>query len=176
MNAIILPGESKQSNKQWVKNLGRALQSQFEETTVIDYDHWNSATEVNFDQEKSKLERIIQNMTEPYAIIAKSMGTAIAATLITEEKARPEYCVFAGLPLQKDETSKYELETALKGYNIPTIILQNQDERFIKPEQLRAILAKLQATHCTVIIGQGSEHRYTIPQIVEAVQVMNHRH
>ena len=71
--------------------------------------------------------------------------------LIMEGKARPQYCVFAGMPLKEDGTSKYELEQALERYNILTTILQNQDERFMKQHQLQAFLARPQIYQCTVI-------------------------
>lgn len=173
MKAIVLGGESKQSNEQWTQELGEALKPQFDETIVINYQHWNSSEDFNFAEEKEKLERIIRETATPYAIIAKSAGSALSIALIQEKRAKPVYCVFAGIPLREDGTSKYGLETALMGYNIPTIILQNLTERFMRPEKLCLTLARLRVKSCDIVAGQGNEHIYSITQIVKTAQGMN---
>ncbi len=173
MKAIVLAGNSKRSNERWIEELGDALSPYFEETVVIQYNHWSAGGDIDFEGEKVKLERTIRETTGDYAIIAKSVGVGITTALIQDGKSRPKYCVFVGIPLRKDGTSIFDLETTLEGYAVPTTVLQNHNERFMKPDQLRDALARLHVTNCDVITGKGNEHKYTVTEIVEAVQKMS---
>jgi hypothetical protein len=107
-------------------------------------------------------------------MIAKSIGSVITMALIKEGKANPKYCIFAGLPIEgRGDT---ELERNLKGYNIPTVFIQNPDERFIKPDQLQKLLAKLKVKNFELVSGRGEEHAYTVEEMVEVAQNMNHKY
>ncbi|MAG52365.1 MAG: hypothetical protein CMH62_00210 [Nanoarchaeota archaeon] len=177
MKAIILPGNSKKSNEIWVDELKDGLMSCFDEVTAMHYDHWNSGEDMDFESEKRKAKEILGGINGDYAIIAKSVGIVITMTLIKEEKTTPKYCIFSGLPMDEDTTGPFtELKNMLKRYSIPTVFIQNPDERFIKPEQLREVLSNLGVKKFEVVNGKGQEHSYTVGEIVEVAQEMNKKY
>ncbi|MAG45711.1 MAG: hypothetical protein CMH63_02995 [Nanoarchaeota archaeon] len=175
MKVIAIPGNSKKSNEEWVVDLREGLVSCFENVEAIHYDHWKSNGEMDFEDEKEKVRRILENFGGDYVVIAKSIGIVVAMKLIKERKATPKYCIFAGCPID-EEGDVTELERNLEGYSIPTSFIQNSDERFIKPEQLEKKLEELGVKNFRVISGKGEEHAYTVQEIVEASQRMNQKY
>ncbi|MBI2665181.1 hypothetical protein HYX12_01000 [Candidatus Woesearchaeota archaeon] len=140
MKAIILGGKN-HSQQQWTADLREGLQPHFEEITIQHYAHWGTDKDIDFEEEKKRLQQTLR-ASKDYALVAKSIGTALATAAISEG-AVPQYCIFAGIPLHKDGTSKFYLEEALVNYSVPTLISQNIDERFMNPEQLRNFFARL---------------------------------
>ena len=118
--------------------------------------------------EVDKLKTIIQSENRPYAIIAKSAGTGIAVETIANQNTRkPTYCVFSGLPITNKKTSKFGLIDHLPGYDIPTTIIQNPNERFIHPSQLEEHLKDINVTNTTIQLGKGNSHSYTVEEMVD---------
>lgn len=71
-----------------------------------------------------------------------------------------------GLPLFSGERD--ELVTLLQQNVLPTTILQNSNERFISPQELRTLLESFKNYH--VITGEGKGHKYAAGAVAEAVR------
>ncbi|MBI3032946.1 hypothetical protein HYY69_05705 [Candidatus Woesearchaeota archaeon] len=170
MDVIILGGMSKKSNQQWVEYLTAALQSSFPNAAyhTIRYDHWNTSDQdFDRDKEENKLEEEIAQITGDYVVVAKSVGSIITLDAAVSGRIQPKFSVLMGFPLydsfdvNKNVQEKYA--QLLQGYQVPSLIIQNPDERYIHPQPLRDLLAVLGVRNTTVVEGYGGkEHSYNI--------------
>jgi hypothetical protein len=174
MKAILLGGNSKKSNEEWIEDLKESLSSNFEDIAAVHYDHWDSEDEANLEGEKEKVKGILDEIEGDYIIIAKSMGIVIATYLIKKGK-KPKYCIFVGFPLNEEDEGS-ELESNFDGFDIPTMFIQNQDERFMNPEQLERKLSEFKVSNFEVISGRGKEHAYTVEEIVDTIKEMDKKY
>lgn len=127
MNALFLPGASKQ-NKEWIHNFSNELRDLFEIRIVHEYGSWRiESAEVNLEVEPIRISNTIKHLNQPYVVIAKSIGTFFALSLIAENKLRPEKCILLGVPIKLLESFS-DLKSIAQNNSKPTLIMQNTND------------------------------------------------
>ena len=155
---LILPGFSI-INKIEAESIKIALESNGEQVLLHEWRHWsNESIEWNTDQEieiiKSKL-----NTTLPISIVAKSIGTAVAAELV--QFLNVQNIVLLGIPVNDIDIGKHSIYQNFKGKNIT--VIQNNDDSHGTVEQVQSLLKGVDYK----LIGKpSSTHNYPYVQDV----------
>ena len=163
MHLIILPGNSKEFNEQWLYDSEAAYKDMFDSVTTHVYDHWKSG-EANADEEAEivKLEEEAGKLDGEYVIFAKSVGTLITVSAVSKEKVMPKKCIFLGSPWgnQLEKAFNKELAEALAKYAVPTLFIQQTDDMFLKCAQLEEVINGNKVKDYKLIEIPGSNHAY----------------
>lgn len=172
MRLLLLGGKSL-DQQQWIREVERELAPHFAATHVLDYNHWREGTSVeDIPHEVESLLSLADSISREYVLFGKSMGTLVAAEAIRQGRVNPRYCIFAGVPFRPEPShpDNQARFSYFAGYETPTLVLQNPDERFMRPEQLRRAFDKLGIKDCEIVPGTGGIHSYdaaSLPQLVE---------
>lgn len=154
MHLIILPGNSKEYNEQWLYDSEKNYKDLFDSTTTHVFKHWETGEDmIDIPTEVEKLIKEVEGKDD-YVIFAKSAGTQTTATAVAEGKISPKKCVFVGSPwggLSKDILSKY---------NIPTLFIQQTDDMFFKYPELEKLLKGSGIQNYKLIETPGNNHAY----------------
>ncbi|MDO8642396.1 MAG: hypothetical protein Q7R76_02275 [Candidatus Woesearchaeota archaeon] len=182
MNLLLIPGEGKDSNEQWLGDIEQKLlhhpNSPFQlqrHSTRLSYAHWYHDDQ-EFDPQRELFQLRLKLDTygsRYYFVFAKSAGSVLFLQALADGAPKPVGAVFAGVPLPQDPASsmykQYDVGELLKRHTVPTVIIQNADERFRKPVHLCASLAKWGATSCEVVVGTDPGHSYSVDTVVHHV-------
>lgn len=123
MNALLLPGNSSRHGE-WVEELKDALSPQFQTVTTQHYRHWQKAEDwADIEYEMGVADEKARDL-QPYVIVAKSIGTVIAARGVANGMLYPEKIVLLGVPV-KGGAQADEFARTLKHIPIPVVIVQN---------------------------------------------------
>lgn len=181
MELLLIPGEGRDSNEQWLKEITNRLAQPsdypFGRITTIPYVHWSmEGEEFNPLHELHRLQDFLVRRNDddpPYFVFAKSAGSVLFLQAIADGAPKPVGAVFAGLPLPQDGSSEmykmFDIGRLLRGYSVPTVIIQNETERFRRPDILRASLAAWGVTSCEVATGTDPGHTYSVDTVVHHV-------
>jgi len=126
MVTIILPGYSAH-NKNWLEETAQGVGVQGEIRAVY-WDHWTDPTKKFDAKEKG---RLINDITGAGAsdIVAKSIGTLVAAYMILNAPAKIRKVVLCGIPLNDlSESDKEVIKMALKSIPSKNVICFQNDE------------------------------------------------
>ncbi len=160
---LILLGGRNLNQQQWIREVERELAPHFAATHVLDYQHWKrGVVEEDVVGEAENLAALVDSLQGEYAIFGKSMGTLVAAETIRQGRITPQYCIFVGVPF-KFPLSHHDNEARLSyfaGYETPTLVVQNPDEKYMRPKQVRETFDRLKIKNCDVITGTGGIHSY----------------
>ena len=169
MDALLLGGMSKRSNSKWIYEVERWVNPYFKKVVVIHYDHWNFNEEkpIDFSLELEKTVKSVALLDKPYFIIAKSICSSLALQALSLRLMNPTGLFICGLPYSKEANDDYFIRLLEKN-KLPTIILQNVDERYIRPQELITLLRPFKNYH--VVEGKGSEHSYQAEVIADVVK------
>ena len=157
MNALLLPGNSSRHGE-WIESLKLAVAPRFQHTETQHYRHWQAGgKQADIDYEigvaQSKVERL-----EPYIIIAKSIGTAIAAKGVVDEKLKPEKLVLLGVPINggvpKDLFSRW-----LQVIDVQIVFVQNTGDPLGSFSDVRAAFAD-KSSSVSFVELPGETHDY----------------
>ena len=164
MNALLLGGLSKRSNCEWIYEVEKCVKPFFDKVSVVHYDHWKLEGEqpINFPVELEKVVKTVALLDKPYIVIAKSIGSRLALKALSEGMINPVGMFICGLPLSSERESG-ELLKLLGENKLPTTILQNVDERYIKPDELRKLLEPFE--NYQVVAGVSGGHSYQAESI-----------
>ncbi len=184
MDILLLPGNGKDSNQQWIQDVSDAVSDLFQRVHAISYKHWKlpgDAEMEDVDHELAKVRSAVDDIVieDEYVVFAKSVGSAVYLRALSEGMRRPRAAVLVGIPMRSAENPTFAkvlgeagFPAVLRGYDVPTTIIQNNSERFIKPEGLRAFLTQRGVTCCEVRNGTDSGHTYTLPVVEAAIREM----
>ena len=173
MHLVLLAGQSPK-NQAWIREVEVSVSDLFDTTYVHEYVHWAvpDAKKVDRALEYGRLSEYLDGLgDQPYVILAKSVGSAIAARSIHKRMNPPQACMFFGLPIRGlpliDETDDKEYRKWLADYTIPTLFVQNVSEpdRFLGPSDLEMALQELGVVNHTFVHGQGDGHNYPVDQV-----------
>lgn len=169
MNLIILPGNSKEYNEDWLNDWATELENMFDSVTKHVFEHWKTGGEmIDYDVEVKKLVEETKNIGEEYVIFAKSAGTITTVKAVTEEKISPQKCVFTGSPwshLAKDIGG----EKNISKYKIPTLFIQQTDDMFYKYAELEKLLEDHELGEYELVEIPGSNHAYDNEEIKQMI-------
>ncbi len=126
MNALLLPGNS-QRHEKWIEDLRKALASHFDITETQHYRHWQSGEEkADVDYELSVAQSKADQL-KPYTVIAKSIGTVIAAKGTAEGKLHPNKLILLGIPINGG-APQAPFREWLEKIKLPIVIVQNTND------------------------------------------------
>lgn len=160
MRLVILPGNGQKSNELWTEDSAKALSEAFQDTYQGRYSHWGTDQEIiDFDQELQNLSEVLQNEKE-YVIFGKSAGAMLALYGVGKGVLKPERCVFVGLPLKWAKKNNFPLREWLEKFDVPTVLIQQTDDKFASFEEVQELLAELEKFNIELEQIPGSDHGY----------------
>lgn len=160
MHLIILPGNSREYNKQWLYDSEKHFKDLFESTTTHYYKHWEeNADSIDLDHEVEKLAQEVEGL-DKYVIYAKSAGTVAAIKAINQNKISPQKCVFVGCPFKWAAENDSEFKEKFQSINVPTLFIQQTNDPFFKYEDLEKFINKNPLGNYQLIEIIGDNHAY----------------
>lgn len=159
MNIILLGGNSKK-NKDWLLQLAEYFKSYFNEIVVQNYAHWD--TDSNSIDIESEVQRLSETTAknQPYVIFAKSIGVVLVLKAVYEGKINPKQCVFVGTAVNLAHKLGYEIDIWFKDYNIPTLLIQNNNDPAVSSVELKNILDDSNVKNYQLVELIGNTHDY----------------
>lgn len=154
-NMLILGGYSKY-NINLVKNM-KEIYSKDYNVTSMEYDHWHSDSEMNYEKELNKLKEVVENKNID-VVVAKSIGTYLSTKAIKRGILHPKQIIFLGYPLKflQERNLSYmdDLLSVKEDYN--TTFIQQEFDPMCSASKLKEILDG----RIPVITVPGNDHSY----------------
>lgn len=158
MITVILPGYSPH-NKDWAVETSKSLNLNHEIRPIF-WDHWTDA-EIPFDPKDKAQEIVDVAMSDFLNIIAKSIGSLVAAHIVKAIPGRIEKLILCGIPLNDMTEADIEvIREALHEFPAKKILcIQNEDDPHGNFDQLKAFLAKVNG-EIKIISKDRNDHEY----------------
>lgn len=139
MKTIILPGFSAH-NKEWTDALKKSLGlSHLVES--INWEHWKLSGGLKLKKEIEKIDKIVGK--GKFNIIAKSVGTMVAAKVLTIYKQQVNKVILCGIPTISQKRMGL-LKNSLEDFNHRNIIcFQNSSDPFVSYKELKREINKI---------------------------------
>jgi len=140
MVTFILPGYSSH-NKEWAEEVASNLKLDGQVRPIF-WDHWEDESQSFKPQEKADL--IIRHLKgDSINIIAKSVGTLVAALIAKEILGQVSKVILCGIPTVSEERLKIFRE-AFSGFTPgKLIVFQNEKDPFTSFEELKMFMKKV---------------------------------
>ena len=149
MQVVALPGRRSETEP-WLRDL--LLASGLPDSGVVRYRHWYSDAEASVSFEAALL-----SDQAPQLVVAKSLGTVIAATAFGHHSFRPAAAVLVGTPFQAIAAEDLRLlQKFARG--VETLFIQQTEDPGGAAAELRDAL---QLTRGQVAAVPGSDHLYS---------------
>ncbi len=160
MKYILLPGLSPK-NKDWAYQLKAEFKTAGLELIVIEWNHWEGEKRnFSISFERENLLRLLKDFDE-YTIIAKSVGTRLASTMIEKELLKPVQLILMGIPSQNEVYEK-----ALVKLNPRKIkVIQNTGDPLGKFEEVEKFINKINPD-IEIIEGGRNDHSYPYGELI----------
>ncbi len=163
---LILLGGRNLDQQYWIREVENNLSLGFAATHVLDYGHWKrGVVEEDVVEEAENLAALVDSLQGEYAIFGKSMGSLVTAEAIKQGWIHSSFCLFAGTPIKSplahEDNRTRRIEYLFRGYQTPTLFLQNLDEKFMKPDALEKTLESLGVQNFEVAPFSGKGHSYS---------------
>ncbi|MFA6313994.1 MAG: hypothetical protein WCV99_18855 [Sterolibacterium sp.] len=149
MNVIALPGRNQQTES-WLRSV--LLEAELPVDGMLRYRHWDSAVDADVDFEAERL----ANQT-PALVIAKSLGTVIAATAFCLHQFRPQGVILIGTPYGA-LTPEVLVRIRQLALGAETLFIQQTEDPGGPASQ---IATTLQLSRSEVVSVPGDDHLYT---------------
>lgn len=160
MNLIILPGNSKQFNEQWLKDSAENFGDIFETVKTHVFKHWETGDQmidVNIESERLKTEA--ENL-DNLVIYAKSAGVITTIKACAEKLITPKACIFVGCPFGEFATNLDGFKNWVKNYDVHTLFIQQTNDPFFKYEELEKFIEENEIKNYELIEIAGDNHAY----------------
>jgi len=158
MEIVLLAGNNI-NNKRWIEIIKEDLESYFESSEILYYDHWKNGGTINIDKEVDKLtEKCLSKKN--LVILAKSVGSTIVIKAIMDGKISPKKCIFIGLPVLWARDMNINLDTWIKGFSARTLFIQNDMDPVMGFFDLKKYLEKNAVINYEIIRLEGQTHNY----------------
>ena len=155
---IILPGYS-DKNKFWLEETAKNLVSENEVRTV----YWNHWTDFHkkFDPKDKAIDVVDVMLDDSSNIIAKSVGTLVAAYILERAPEKIKKVILCGLPLKDfSEADKKVVQESLAKINPENIIcIQNSNDPHASYQEALEFVGKVNSK-IKVISKESSDHEY----------------
>lgn len=183
MDMLLIPGNGRNSNQQWIQDVSDAVSESgfFKNVRAIRYKHWQLPGDAEMEDVNHELAKVRQAVDDvadggDYIVFAKSAGSTLYLRALHEGARRPLAAVLVGIPMKSVHNPTYAsvlgeggFPAVLTRYTVPTIIIQNESERFIRPDGLRTFLKQQGVTSCEVVTGTDPGHTYSVDVVVHHV-------
>jgi len=156
MITFILPGYSPR-NKQWADEVANNLKLEGQIRPIY-WDHWEDESQTFKPKEKKDL--IVRHAKgDSFNIIAKSVGTLVAALIAKEASSQIKKIILCGIPTVSDERLKI-FQEAFTGFPVEKImVFQNQKDPFATDEEVKAFMLKVNSK-IKIISKDRKDHNY----------------
>lgn len=149
MQVVALPGRNSETES-WLRNL--LFATGLPDSGVVRYRHWNSDSEASVPFQAS----LLSDQT-PQLVVAKSLGTLIAATAFGHHRFRPAAAVMVGTPFHAIVAQDLRLlQEFARG--VETLFIQQVQDPGGSASELHGAL---QLTRGQVAAVPGSDHLYS---------------
>lgn len=149
MKVIGLPGRNKET-EDWLRHLLASLALGASE--VVRYGHWGGDTDPNIIHETEALRGRAVDL-----VVAKSMGTIVAATAWSAVSFQPARAVLIGSPVAGARAEMQELYRGL-AEQIPTLFIQQTADFSGTFAELKSVVEGCSNAHLVEV--PGKEHLY----------------
>ncbi|MGA2910877.1 MAG: hypothetical protein ABSE04_03725 [Candidatus Microgenomates bacterium] len=158
MVTIILPGASVQ-NKEWLEETAKKINVDGEIRPIY-WDHWTDPSKEFNKEEKARLINDIVGM-RVVDIVAKSIGTLVAAYMIQKAPEKIHKIVFNGICLNDlNEDEKEVIKSALKLISPENIMCyQNEEDPHGSFDQAKKFLSEV-SPDIKIISKERGDHEY----------------
>ncbi|MBI2065900.1 alpha/beta hydrolase [Candidatus Woesebacteria bacterium] len=156
MITFILPGYSAH-NRQWAEEIAKKIQIEGEVRPVF-WDHWDDP-EKTFNPKKKAQDVIDVLLKDNANIIAKSVGTMVAALVVQQIPARIGKVILCGIPSISDRRKEIfkKAFSQFSGNNI--IVFQNSKDPFATFEEVKKFVQEVNPK-ILVVEKPRSDHNY----------------
>ena len=169
MHALYLPGNSPE-NREPTYELASAM-SGFESSTVIEYPHWPDQGILNIDRAADALAETFAKRGGDFTVIAKSIGVNLCLRAQTISKSfDPAQVVFIGAPINDEVRKHNPVGNWLKGYDTPSLWIQQTEDPVMPADELRQFLDELGVAEMDFVSIEGSSHGYDPDQVASTVR------
>lgn len=156
MVTFILPGYSP-SNKDWAKEVAKNLKVDGQIRPVF-WDHWRDPEEHFKPKEKARLlSDLAPNLY--VNIIAKSVGTLVAAYILKDIGVQVKKVVLCGIPSVSNERLEIFKEAYAQFPPENVVCFQNEGDPFAKPDEIKKFMTQVN-TKIEVVSKPRRDHHY----------------
>ncbi|GAA2239105.1 hypothetical protein GCM10010401_09320 [Rarobacter faecitabidus] len=166
---VLLIGGKHPRHKEWIRDLARAFEEAGDDPVIHDYANWDrgdSGTDVL--GELAAVADLAETIEGPYAIVAKSIGTAITTIGVARGELRPTRVVFLGIPLSG--LDEFSVAVARDLAALPDgVVVQNENDPWGTASEIEEFLAANGASQLRLvtIAGETTHDYLDFEQIVE---------
>lgn len=162
MRTIILPGFSSK-NKQWAHDI-RDKMDLDHEVVIIEWRHWGEAERsFSISHETQKVRALSGD--EEINLIAKSVGTRVAARLIKDIPERINKVILCGIPTKGNSKEAKKNYSPLSKFNPKKVfVIQNEDDPFASSVEVKKFVKSINPG-IIVTKKPGSKHHYPYPEL-----------
>ncbi len=154
---FILPGYSPR-NREWAEEVAKSLKISGEVRPIF-WDHWTDPIQTLRPKEKAELIVRLASKKGQINIIAKSVGTLIAAYIARAIPDRIEKVVLCGVPSTSLMRQKIFGDAFSNFPPEKIIVYQNDGDPFKKPDEIKTFFSKIN-TNIKVIAKPRRDHNY----------------
>lgn len=161
MRIVYLPGFSKK-NKEELDTIISFMEHKNFIVYAHEWRHWqNQSQEWDIETEITKIKKELTR-NEQYVIVAKSIGTIVAAKILCEDINYPQKIILMGIPLGEDlENKKALFQSAFSNYKGKIFVIQNNKDPYGSSQRVHEALANISYN---IIIKESDNHTYSYPQ------------
>lgn len=166
---IVLPAFSIK-NREWAREVESSAKRTHPElkTEVLEWKHWRSGNKDDWDVDH-EVSRLNQLAVDPEVmIVAKSLGTLVAATYINKFHAQPIKIVLCGIPLAdttKEEQQEYVKFLKQHGNSEAVLIIQNRLDNHGTSEELKDFFVQ-NSVHFPITVRDRDDHHYPFYDLI----------
>lgn len=156
MITFILPGYSAR-NKDWAEEVAKNLKLEGQIRPIF-WDHWQNPEKHFRPKEKARLITGLAK-AQKVNIVAKSVGTLVAAYVIETIPEQINKIILCGIPTVSDERLGVFQEAYKNIEPIRVICYQNEGDPFEKPDDIKRFMQKVNPK-IKVLSMQRADHHY----------------
>jgi len=161
MHLVIIPGNSKQYNEEWLYTSQKHFKDLFESVTTHYYKHWKEGTEdIDIEHEVNALAKKVSKLAGDYVIYAKSAGTVVTIKAVVDGKVAPSKCIFVGSPFGWAKKEDQRFDKYFTNYDVDTLFIQQTDDPFFAHKDLEEFLDKSNVKDYRLVEVDGNNHAY----------------
>ena len=156
MITFILPGYSPR-NKDWADDVAKNLKLEGQIRPIY-WDHWEDDAQSFKPKEKKDL-IVRHSKGDSINIVAKSVGTLVAALIVKEVPDQVKKVILCGIPTVSDERMKITRDAFATFPSEKVIVFQNQKDPFATDAEVVAFMKKVNPK-IKVISKERGDHHY----------------
>lgn len=139
MKIFLLSGQSI-LNKEWIEEVEGEFQKEFQDTTVLYYDHWSSGSKnIDLEKESSKLIEMINGSKGEYIVFAKSIGTIVFYNIVEKLVKKPNGVLMVGVPYDLASEIGFDMSKLKEKVDFNINIYQKKLDPFGNLEKVKDI-------------------------------------